>query len=52
MDSLTLDFDAMISTAFDLIEGLWPVFTVPIAFTLGLGLLSWIVVEIAKAVRK
>lgn len=49
--SLSLDFDAMLTTAFDLINGLWPIFVLPIGFTLGLGLLAWIVSEISKSVR-
>ena len=49
--SLSLDFDAMLAMAFDLINGLWPIFVLPIGFTLGLGLLAWIVKEIGSAIR-
>lgn len=49
--SLVLDFNAMLEMAFQLINGLWPIFILPIGFTLGLGLLGWIVLEIGKAVR-
>lgn len=49
--SLSLDFTSMLAQAFTLINGLWPVFVVPVGFTLGLGLLGWIVSEISKAVR-
>jgi hypothetical protein len=52
VDSLNLNFEAMIGTAFQLINGLWPVFTIPVAFTLGLGLLGWIVYEVGKAVQR
>ena len=51
MDSLVLDFDAMITQAFSLINALWPVFIVPIGFTLAFGLLGWIVAEVSKAVK-
>lgn len=50
--SLSLDFTAMISQAFVLINGLWPVFVIPIGFTLGLGLLSWIVSEVRSSVNR
>lgn len=50
--SLSLDFDAMLGTAFDLINGLWPIFVLPIGFTLGLGLLAWIVKEIAGSIHR
>lgn len=49
--SLSLDFSSMLEQAFTLINGLWPVFVVPVGFTLGLGLLGWIVSEIGKAVK-
>jgi hypothetical protein len=49
--SLSLDFNAMLTTAFDLINGLWPVFVLPIGFTLGLGLLAWIVKSISGSIK-
>jgi hypothetical protein len=49
--SLSLDFGQMLSTAFELINGLWPVFVLPIGFTLGLGLLSWIVKSIGGSIK-
>jgi hypothetical protein len=50
--SLSLDFTAMLTQAFTLINGLWPIFIIPVGFTLGLGLLAWIVDEISKSVRR
>lgn len=50
--SLSLDFTQMLEQAFVLINGLWPIFIVPVGFTLGLGLLGWIVSEIRKAVGR
>ena len=50
--SLSIDFTAMMNQAFTLINGLWPIFTIPVGFTLGLGLLAWIVDEISKSVRR
>lgn len=49
--SLSLDFANMLSTAFELINGLWPVFVLPIGFTLGLGLLNWIVKSVGGAIK-
>lgn len=48
--SLSLDFNQMINMAFSLINGLWPIFVLPIGFVLGLGLLAWIVKEIRQAI--
>ena len=50
--SLSLDFSAMIEQAFTIINGLWPVFILPVGFTLGLGLLAWIMDEVTKSVRR
>ena len=50
--SLSLDFGSMLSTAFELINGLWPVFVLPIGFTLGLGLLNWIVKAIGSSISR
>jgi hypothetical protein len=49
--SLSIDFNQMLTTAFDLINGLWPVFVLPIGFTLGLGLLAWIVKSIGGSIK-
>lgn len=40
----------MISTAFQLINSLWPVFVVPIGFAIGLGLLGKITKEVRQSV--
>lgn len=50
--SLSLDFTGMLTQAFTIINGLWPVFIIPIGFTLGLGLLAWIVDEVSKSVKR
>jgi len=50
--SLSLDFSGMLDQAFTIINGLWPVFVLPIGFTLALGLLAWIVREVGSAVRR
>jgi hypothetical protein len=42
-DSLVIDFDGMIDQAFSLINSLWPVFVVPIAFALAFGLIAMII---------
>jgi hypothetical protein len=48
--TLSIDFTQMISTAFTLINSLWPVFVVPIGFAIGLGLLGKITNEVGKSV--
>jgi hypothetical protein len=48
--TLSIDFTAMIGTAFTLINSLWPVFVVPIGFAIGLGLLGKITNEVRKSV--
>jgi hypothetical protein len=50
MSTLSIDFTAMIGTAFTLINSLWPVFVVPIGFAIGLGLLGKITNEVRKSV--
>lgn len=47
--SLSLDFNDMLSQAGTIINGLWPVFIVPVGIALGMGLLSKIISEIRKA---
>jgi hypothetical protein len=47
--SLSLNFDGMLSQAGAIINGLWPVFIVPIGIALGMGLLGKIIAEIRKA---
>jgi nitrate reductase NapE component len=40
--SFNIDFDTMLTTASNLVNGLWPVFAIPIGFALAFGLISWI----------
>jgi nitrate reductase NapE component len=40
--SFNIDFTSMLETASDLVNGLWPVFVVPIGFALAFGLINWI----------
>ena len=40
--SFDLDFTQMLTTASDLVNGLWPVFVIPIGFALAFGLINWI----------
>lgn len=47
--SLSLDFTGMLSQAGSIINGLWPVFVLPVGIALGMGLLSKIIGEIRKA---
>lgn len=47
--SLSLDFSDMLGQAGDIINGLWPVFVLPVGIALGMGLLSKIIGEIRKA---
>ena len=47
--SLSLDFSGMLSQAGDIINGLWPVFVLPVGIALGMGLLSKIISEVRKA---
>jgi hypothetical protein len=47
--SLSLDFTGMLSQAGDIINGLWPVFVLPVGIALGMGLLSKIISEVRKA---
>ena len=47
--SLSLDFSGMLSQAGEIINGLWPVFILPVGIALGMGLLSKIIGEIRKA---
>ena len=46
--SIDLNFDSVLSTASDLINGLWPVFVVPIGLSLAFGLIGWIYSAITK----
>jgi hypothetical protein len=48
--SLSLDFSALISMAFDIINSLWPLFVIPMGFMFGLALIGWIISEIRKAI--
>lgn len=47
--SLSLDFTGMLGQAGTIINGLWPVFIVPVGIALGMGLLGKIVSEVRKA---
>lgn len=40
--SIDLSFDTVLTTASELINGLWPVFVVPIGLALAFGLINWI----------
>ena len=48
--SLSLDFNALINIAFQIINALWPLFVVPMGFLFGLRLIGWIMEEIKMAV--
>jgi hypothetical protein len=47
--SLSLDFTGMLGQAGTIINGLWPVFFIPVGIALGMGLLSKIISEVRKA---
>lgn len=47
--SLSLDFTNLLGQAGTIINGLWPVFIIPVGIALGMGLLSKIISEIRKA---
>lgn len=47
--SLSLDFSGLLSQAGTIINGLWPVFIIPVGIALGMGLLSRIISEVRKA---
>ena len=47
--SLSLDFSNLLSQAGAIINGLWPVFILPVGIGLGMGLLSKIISEIRRA---
>jgi hypothetical protein len=47
--SLSLDFSGLLNQAGEIINGLWPVFILPVGIALGMGLLSKIITEIRKA---
>jgi hypothetical protein len=49
-ESLSLDFNALITIAFQIINALWPLFVVPMGFLFGLRLIGWIMAEIKTAV--
>jgi len=40
--SISLDFNALINIAFQIINALWPLFVVPMGFLFGLRLIGWI----------
>lgn len=47
--SLSLDFSGLLQQAGTIINGLWPVFIIPVGIALGMGLLSRIISEVRKA---
>jgi hypothetical protein len=49
-ETLSLDFNAMIDIAFQIINALWPLFVVPMGFLFGLRLIGWIMDEIRVAI--
>ena len=51
LTSLSLDFTGMLDQAFSLINGLWPIFILPVGFSLALGLLAWIVDMVTKSIK-
>ena len=47
--SLSLDFTSLMSSAGNIINGLWPVFILPVGIGLGMALLGKVISEIRKA---
>jgi hypothetical protein len=50
VETLSLDFNALIDIAFQIINALWPLFVVPMGFLFGLRLIGWIMDEIRTAI--
>jgi hypothetical protein len=48
--SISLDFNALITIAFQIINALWPLFVVPMGFLFGLRLIGWIMDEIRSSI--
>jgi hypothetical protein len=48
--SMSLDFQIILDQASLLVNGLWPVFLVPIGVALGLALVMWIVGGVKRGV--
>jgi len=48
--SISLDFNALIDIAFQIINSLWPLFVVPMGFLFGLRLIGWIMNEIRASI--
>lgn len=48
--SISLDFNALINIAFQIINALWPLFVVPMGFLFGLRLIGWIMEEIRSSI--
>jgi hypothetical protein len=48
--SVSLDFSSLISTAFQIVNQVFPLFVVPIGFMLGFAMLGWIIAEVRKAI--
>jgi hypothetical protein len=48
--SISLDFNALINIAFQIINALWPLFVVPMGFLFGLRLIGWIMEEIRASI--
>lgn len=47
--SISLDFGPLLTNAGQIINGLWPVFALPVGIVLGMGLLGWIISELKRA---
>ena len=50
VSSISLDFNALIDMAFQIINSLWPLFVVPMGFLFGLRLIGWIMNEIRASI--
>ena len=50
VSSISLDFNALIDMAFQIINSLWPWFVVPMGFLFGLRLIGWIMNEIRASI--
>lgn len=50
VSTLSLDFTALITIAFQIINALWPLFVVPMGFLFGLRLIGWIMDEIRSSI--
>ena len=46
--TLSLDFSGMLDQAFTMANSLWPIFMIPIALSLGIGIVSWVYDMVSK----